>query len=164
MNEHRHMNYKGYFLLSSSSPNVSFLNTITMHMVLALNCFGRRAFSLQFPGNKVGRHKTNRCVAHRRVCAWTRTHREMLDWRLLATACGQCSFSPDILIEGCRSTCGWLAQEQVELLTQPSSFLFSQEEHLASPLWVTLVASCPCILRECFLGPFVGNIFRKRPL
>lgn len=154
MNEHRRMNDKGYFLLSSSSPSVSFLNTVTMHMVLALNCLGRRACCLQFPGNKVGRHKTNRCVAQKRVRAWTRTLREMLDWSRLAPACGQCSFSPDILTEGCRSTCGWLAQEQVELLTQPSSFLFSQEEHLASPLRLTLVASCPCILRECFLGPY----------
>lgn len=52
-----------------------------------------------------------------------------------------------------------LAPEQVGLLTQPSSCLLSKEEHLASPLYITLVDSCPLLF-----WIFPPKVLRTSPL
>lgn len=56
------------------------------------------------------------------------------------------------------------AQEQVGLLTQPSSCLHREEEHLASPLCMTRVDSCPWTPPACCFGLFFNRIFRRTSL
>ena len=54
-----------------------------------------------------------------------------------------------------------LPQEQVGLLTQPSSCLLREEKHLASPLYRTLVDSCLRALAESSCGPFLPGFLEQ---